>query len=248
MEIGNNSKIKTISMKKMKNIMLMAVSLILLSSCENEGFYYQDTARIRLEGAYEWALGTDSLEFSFVTAPSSVLEKDIEVTVYIMGEASKENRVANIQIISTKTTATSDLYECPSQVIIPANSYSAKFNVTLKRDDVLQEKTVRLYLQVGPSSDFQSGVAEYDHLLVKWNDVISEPKNWSELKSYFGTFSVVKFRFMLNTLGVSEFDTTTLTWAQLQNYKIVLLSALKEYNENHPEAPLTDEKGVLVTF
>lgn len=235
-------------MKKMKNSMLMAVSLILLNSCENEGFYYQDTARIRLEGASEWALGTDSLDFSFATAPSSVLEKDIEVTVYVMGEASNENRMANIQIVSAKTTATSDLYECPSQVMVPANSYSAKFNVTLKRDDILQQKTLRLYLQVDPSSDFQSGVTEYDHLLIKWNDVVSEPKNWSELKSYFGAFSVVKFRFMLMTLGVSEFDTATLTWAQLQNYKLVLLSALKEYNDNHPDALLTDEKGVLVTF
>lgn len=226
----------------------MAVSLLLWISCENDGFYYQDTARVRLEGSYEWALGTDSLVFSFVTSPDSVVEKNIEVTAYVMGEASSQDRVVNIQVISEKTTATSDLYECPSQVTIPANSYSAKFYVTLKRVDLLKEKTVRLYIQVTSSSDFQAGVSEQDHLLLKWNDVISKPKNWSELESYFGTFSVTKYRFILNALGVSEFDTDTLTWSQLQNYRILLVTALKEYNEAHPGAPLTDENGVLVTF
>ncbi len=236
----------------MKKFLISIFSLILVLSlfpaCENEGFYYQDEARVRLEGPYTWAVGTDSLEFSFLTSPASVSEKQMDITIYVMGPSSKVDRKANISVVSGSTTATANQYTCPAQVTIPANSYSATFPVVLKRTSDLQSKGVRLYIKVAESSDFKIGVSERNHLIFKWNDILAMPKNWSDLTEFFGTFSLVKYRFIINNTGVTEFSTTTMSWAQLMNYRIILKNALNAYNAAHPNDPLKDENGQIITF
>lgn len=236
-------------MKKYKISLICSIlALFLFSSCEKEGFYYQDVARVRMEGPYKWAVNTDSLEFSFITVPTGVNQMEMEITVYVMGPAAEKDRIANIGVNTAKTTATGTHYTCPAQVTIPANSLSATFPLVLNRTPDLQQNTIRLYIELKDSEDFQVGVKERDHLLVKWNDILSMPKNWSELEPFFGTFSLVKYRFMINNTGVTEFSATTMSWAQLMNYKIILRNALDAYNAAHPGNPLTDENGQIVTF
>lgn len=230
------------------SIFCFILALSLFSGCEKNGFYYQDEARVRIEGPYKWAVGTDSLEFSFVTSPASKTEITMDITLFVMGNTSDKARSAKIAIVAAKTTAGSNQYTCPSQVIIPANSFSVTFPVILKRTSDLQTKTVRLYLNVEESPDFKVGVTERNHLLIKWNDILSMPKNWSELEPFFGTFSMVKYRFMINNTGITEFSATTMSWAQLMNYKIVLRNALDLYNAANPNNPLKDENGQYVTF
>lgn len=109
---------------------------------------------------------------------------------------------------------------------------------------------MRLYLKVEATSDFAVGVNEQNHLLLIWSDMISKPTNWDDaLKEFFGEYSDAKYRFMLaNADGLGEFDTDTMSWAELQSYKIKFVNALNAYNEAHPGSPLTDEDGVLVSF
>lgn len=234
--------------KNILSILLMCTLVFLYTGCENDGFYYQDEARVRLEASYVWALGSDSVEFSFVTQPADVSTFELPVSVYLMGETVNRDREAKIGVDATRTTAESLHYSLPSSVIIPANASAASFSVTLQRTSDLEENTVRLFIQIEESSDFKIGVREQNHLIVKWNDILSEPSNWSDLAEFFGTFSLVKYRFILNTTGVSEFDTETMSWAQLINYKIMLREALDAYNAANPGNPLRDENGQFVTF
>jgi hypothetical protein len=250
---GNNLKeCKTRKTNIMKNLFIsalgMIIGLLVLNSCENDGFYYQDEARIRLEGPYRWAVGTDSLEFSFITSPPDVSEITLEVSLHVMGVAVPHDRIAKIKVIEEKTTAESNQYSLPLQVIIQANELLAIMPLALYRTNDLQDHTVRLYLAVDESSDFKQGVIERSHLLVKWNDILSMPNNWDNLVEFFGAFSMVKYRFMINTLGVTEFDTNVMSWAQLMHYKIVLQNTLNEYNFANPGNPLRDENGQFVTF
>jgi hypothetical protein len=92
-------------------------------------------------------------------------------------------------------------------------------------------------------------VNEENHIVFIWSDVLSRPTNWSELEPFFGTYSNVKYRFMLeNAGGVSEFSTDTMSWAQLNSFRIRFQNALNDYNAAHPGHPLTDENGNLVSF
>jgi hypothetical protein len=236
-------------MKFIQSLALLALSLILWTSCENDGFYYRDEARIRLVGPEIWTVGSDSLEFSFISYTDDVTEVAMEVDAQVMGNTVDYDRTANISVVSSKTTASASLYSVPSSVTIPANSGKGTFQVILKRGDILNTQSVSLYLQVEASDDFAVGVNEENHLLLKWSNTISKPSNWDdELAEHFGTYSETKYRFMLSNAGESVDFTSTMSWSALHNYNIRFTNALNDYNAAHPGQTLTDENGALVTF
>ena len=235
-------------MKKMKLMILLLAVIGMFTACENDKFYFQDDARVRIEGPYEWAVGTDSLTFSFAAYPSQVQEQGMEMKLYVMGEAAATDRTAKLAIDRTLTTANDDQYVFPETVTIPAGKLEAPFIVTLKRAD-LTSGTVSLYFRVVETNDFKVGVIEQNHFCIKWNDTLSKPKNWdTELLEFFGEYSLVKYRFIIDTIGFGEFSAKTMSWSELTNYKIIMKTALDEYNDAHPGAPLKDENGQLVTF
>ena len=229
----------------------LSFSAALLTSCSStdEDFFYQDEPRVRLVGDYIWAVGTDSISFSFVAYGSEVTEKEMLVDAQIMGKVENRDRVVNLSVDPARPTADASLYTVPSTVTIPAGAVKATFPVILKRSAALQTKTVRLYLQVAESADFKAGVNEENHIKLIWSDVLQKPKNWDTLEPFFGTYSDVKYRFMLaNSNGAGEFSTETMSWAMLNSYRILFQNALNAYNAAHPGNPLTDENNQLVTF
>ena len=235
-------------MKKMKLMILLLAVIGMFTACENDKFYFQDDARVRIEGPYEWAVGTDSLTFSFAAYPSQVQEQGMEMKLYVMGEAAATDRTAKLAIDRTLTTANDNQYVFPETVTIPAGKLEAPFIVTLKRAD-LTSGTVSLYFRVVETNDFKVGVIEQNHFCIKWNDTLSKPKNWdTELLEFFGEYSLVKYRFIIDTIGFGEFSATSMSWSELTNYKIIMKTALDEYNDAHPGEPLKDENGLLVTF
>ena len=229
----------------------LSFSAALLTSCSStdEDFFYQDEPRVRLVGDYIWAVGTDSISFSFVAYGSEVTEKEMLVDAQIMGKVENRDRVVNLSVDPARTTADASLYTVPSTVTLPAGAVKATFPVILKRSAALQTKTVRLYLQVAESADFKAGVNEENHIKLIWSDVLQKPKNWDTLEPFFGTYSDVKYRFMLAiSNGAGEFSTETMSWAMLNSYRILFQNALNAYNAAHPGNPLTDENNQLVTF
>lgn len=228
-----------------------AVCLVAMAmmACSVDDFTYQDTARLRLEGPDIYAAGSDSLTFSFITYPEDTVSKEMDIDVIVMGTAIDYDRTAAVKVVADKTTASASDYEMPLTVTVPAGSAKGTLPVTLKRSTALQEKSVRLYIEIEANDDFQTGVNEQNHFTLIWNDVLTRPNNWDDLEEFFGTYSDVKYRFMIqNAGGISEFDADTMSWAQLHSLKIKFQNALNEYNEEHPGSPLRDDDGVLISF
>lgn len=234
-------------MKKIKSIILAFAAIGMFTACENDKFYYQDEPRIRIEGPYEWAIGTDSLNFSFATYPNSVQQQEMKMTLYVMGEAVSTDRTAKLEVDAAKTTASASQYIIPETVIIPAGKLEVPFVVTLMRSEDLTSQTVSLFFKVVESNDFKVGVIEQNHFIMKWNDILGKPKNWdTELKEFFGEYSLTKYRFIIDTIGFGEFG-NGMTWSELKNYQIMMKTALDEYNATSA-GPLKDENGQLVEF
>ena len=245
----NDIRMKTKTFGAFSCLLLLAACFLSACSSTDEDFFYQDEPRIRLVGDKIWAVGTDSVTFSFVAYGSEVTEKEILVDAQIMGDPADRDRVVNLTVDPALTTADASMYTVPSTVVVPAGEVKGTFPVILKRAAALQSKTVRLYIKVADSSDFKPGVNEENHITMIWNDILSKPKNWDRLQQYFGEYSDTKYRFMLaNSGGAGEFDPDVMTWAQLMSFKIRFQNALNEYNAAHPGNPLTDEFGNLVTF
>ena len=234
-------------MKKIKTTILALAAIGMFTACENDKFYYQDEARVRIEGPYEWAIGTDSLNFSFATYPNSVQAQEMQMTLYVMGEAASTARTAKLEVDASKTTAAASQYILPETVTVPAGQLKVPFVVTLMRSENLTSETVSLAFKVVESADFKVGVNEQNHFSMKWNDILGKPKNWdTELKEFFGEYSLAKYRFIIDTIGFGEFG-NGMTWSELKNYQIMMKTALDEYNAS-PAGPLKDENGQLVEF
>lgn len=234
-------------MKKIKSIILAFAAIGMFTACENDKFYYQDEPRVRIEGPYEWAIGTDSLNFSFATYPNSVQQQEMQMTLYVMGEAASTDRIAKLEVDASKTTASASQYILPETITIPKGKLKVPFIVTLMRSGNLTSETVSLFFKVVESSDFKVGVIEQNHFSMKWNDILGKPKNWdTELKEFFGEYSLAKYRFIIDTIGFGEFG-NGMTWSELKNYQIMMKTALDEYNATHT-SPLKDENGQLVEF
>lgn len=238
--------------KHFKNIALAALALAtvpaVLPSCENDYFLYRDQPRIRLVGQSVWTLGTDSLLFNFVTYPDSVRSYDMTVNAWLMGVVSDRDRTFSLAVDPELTTASPSQYAMPAEVVLPAGQNHVAFTVTFNRDETLQQATARLYVKVAASADFLPGDVEEDHILLKWNDILAKPTNWSDLEPYFGEYSDVKYRFMINNAdGLTSFDVVSLTIAELKSLRIKFAKALDEYNATHDEM-LKDENGVPISF
>lgn len=243
--------IKTYTRKALWFLPVCLFAIALFASCSDDDFLYQDTPRVRLIGDRNWTLGTDSLELSFLTVAGD--EADINVDAQIMGNPADHDRTVALAVDDARTTAPANLYSLPSTVTIPAGATKATFQVTLRKSDALQSQTVRLYIKVAANDDFQPGVNEDNHLLLKWNDILSKPLFWDNIKDYFGEYSDTKYRFMLQTLSAQGYDTDMLNpdngtnWSDYHNLSIIFANAVDDYNSSH-STPLTDENGALVTF
>lgn len=234
-----------------KTLCALGLLCMLCVSCSSdEDFFYQDEPRVRLVGEKMWAAGTDSVTFSFVAYPADTVQKTIYVDAQIMGNVADRDRTVNIAVDQTLTTALASQYTVPATVTVPAGQAKGTFPVVLKRDASLETKGVRLCLKVAESGDFKPGVNEENHITFIWNDILSKPNNWEELEPFFGTYSNVKYRFMLANLRADDgtLSAETMTWAKLNSLKIRFQNALDAYNAAHPGNPLTDEYGNLVTF
>ena len=94
-------------------------------------------------------------------------------------------------------------------------------------------------------SDFQAGTEERQYYALTCYDVITiDLVNMSMVywnyfyKKYLGTWSNVKARFIIRTLGVTDF----LAWRPyLQSDAVILKKALEEYKSNPANPPLYDE-------
>jgi hypothetical protein len=86
--------------------------------------------------------------------------------------------------------------------------------------------------------------------LVKINDYLSQPTNWSQLTGYFGTYSQVKYAFVISVTGRSEFlftnTTDPVSTSQMLYFKIQCQNALTAYVTAN--GPMVDEFGQTVQF
>ena len=113
---------------------------------------------------------------------------------------------------------------------------------------------------------FSIGTEGHQSFTVILKNYLAKPDNWDSanyprvaLSKYFGTYSRVKYQFMIEHLGLIDFEinyNTQTSYDEETNvvsavYAVylqqVMQRALNEYNETH-ETPLTDEFGIPVTF
>jgi len=237
-------------------------SCLIWQSCKKENpALYQSPAMI-----YVYKSSTnpykDSIDYSFITKPITQQQDTVYIPVRIIGYSTSTDRVINLVADTGRTTAVTGVnYSFLSSYIIPKDSFSARLPVIVKRTVGEQTTEARLWVKLVNSADFKTGIDSQLTYLVKINDMVTKPADWNLLagtSTYFGTWTNVKYRFIISVTGITDFGTLTVpppgqtvpfTGLQVFYYKTQCVTALALYNANPANnPPLKDENGNIVTI
>jgi hypothetical protein len=201
----------------------------------------------------------DSATYSFAIKPNGLMTDTVKVPLRIMGNARNNDRMVAIRTVTGNTTATIQQYTI-LPTIVKAGSFTTEIPVLVNRTADMKTKEVRILLEIVASPDFQPGVPNTTattsraggatQYLVKINDFLTKPSNWeSVLSTYFGAYSQVKYKFIIDVTGRTEFPISgqeIVSPSQFLFYKKLLREELEKYNAAN--GALTDEAGSPVTF
>lgn len=228
----------------LKNIVLIAASLFILSSCEEKDVeVFGDGAYLVFEMPGFGRLNTlrDSLVFSFPVKGEECTEDTLWFKARIVGKSVAYDREIDL-IVNETSTATPENYKL-SSVVMPANNYTVSIPLVVYREG-LKDKKVRLELNVRPNEYFGVGFEKTSKAIFWWGDMFIKPDNWdvSNYKSCFGDFTETRYAFILKACDILELpDPSDLVTLGFYNAKV--RQALYEYNKEHEDEPLKDENG-----
>lgn len=250
----------------MKSVNKVAIIITLLgfffTACEKDLDSYKNDP-----GIYFFERGTDLNQtritfksYSFLLSPLDVTKDTFFIKVKIMGETAAYDRVVRGQAIDSGTTAKAGVHYEFIDGIVPADSIIGYLPVVLYRTADIKDSSMTLNLSIATTKDFHAGVTEDNSFTLSWSDNVVKPSNWDgfiSLSAYFGTYSTVKWRFIISVTGVASFPLQQsgrippapgeYSAAAMNDVKARVKDALLEYN-NANDPDLTDESGQLVTL
>jgi hypothetical protein len=202
----------------------------------------------------------DSATSSFAIKSNTLIIDTVKVSVRIMGVATTTDRVVKLAPVAASSTAVQGTHYELLPYVIKAGTYNADLPVVIKRTADMKTQEFRLVLELQQTADFNPGVPNSPvagnfagaslQYLIKMNDFLTKPSNWdSQLTSYFGTFSQIKFKFIIDNTGKTEFilgAPPATSIGEMQYFKALCKSRLIDHISLY--GPLIDEFGLPVTF
>ncbi len=157
------------------------------------------------------------------------------------------------------------------EYVMPAGAVSGEYKVyfnskNLASEDLFSEDDGKVSFRMMDNEDFSTGAENMQSFTVILRNRLAKPDNWDSanyplvaLSKYFGSYSRVKYQFMIEHLGLKDFiisysastsideTSNTVSPAYAVYLQQLMQQKLAEYNETH-EKPLTDENGDPIIF
>ena len=232
-------------------IPLLALALLLYACQENEPMTYEDDPALYFD--------QDDISFSFFYSTGDGLIDTIEVKIHAMGYPSDVDR----PFILTQTNAGEDdaaisgLHylslesdQMLDDMVMPAGQSETNVHIVVYNDESLDlVESVSLKLGIVPNDYFDYGIIENDSVVITLSSQATKPSNWDDWYYAFGsTWGTVKMKFIIQHTGITNFDEVPTDTDYLIYLNDKLCNALEEYNAEHPDDPLAEADGTLVTF
>lgn len=240
----------------MKNIFILALLIFLFVSCKKDPQSIF-SGRDGISFYYKSGPEQDSISYSFKANVVPKTKDTVYIKMRLVGKLA--NRDREILVVPGEgTTAIEGTHFILPNIVMPADSLEVKYPVVLLNAADLSSKTVRLVLRVAESKDLIVGtIGQADFstrntslFKINFSNNLIQPDYWNYIAGYVGGYSAVRYQFMIDVLGTSNFRPTTkgglLTYPDFLNFKAVLNTALKEYEETN--GPLMDENNLRITF
>lgn len=178
----------------------------------------------------------DTLTYSFAFNPTTVQSYTLNIPVEIIGFRSEHDRQYRIELLSDIITAKPNTHyqSLPDYHVLPAQKGKDSLQIILFRHTDLQKSAKSIELQLIPSTDFNVGSIEKQHVYLRFSDILEEPIWWDLWKDEFGPYHRIKYQEWIRIWGdrgdISGFRPGK--WNSPQVY--VKLMDLKSYFENNP--------------
>lgn len=222
------------------NLLLLALIIILWSSCSKDGYVQYDTEYASLRFIYN-AGGNDSIIYSFALHPDRE-EDTVEIPFKLIGLATGQAREVGVEVVEEETTARENDHFIIEPSELPADSITGNLRVKIKKTADLEDHNLVVTLRLCGNENFRAAPVNENTYRVIMTNYLAEPTGWP-----FGEYSRIKHQFVIQTLGIAT-DYDQWSTSEKIHYTSVMINALYEYNKAHPSAPLTDENGLVVTF
>ncbi|MDR2414264.1 MAG: DUF4843 domain-containing protein [Odoribacteraceae bacterium] len=215
-------------------VLLVACQEVAVNKYEDDPslYFYRGTLDNRGNGQF------DSLAYSFYLEESSRLRDTLWIEVRLSGSPASIARNAPVaQILTGNDDAVAGTHyialddpEVKSLVALPSNAVKVKLPIILLRDPSLKSTERRLLLEISTNEHFSVGIREQSRFLVRFSDLAVQPANWTAAwQSVFGAWGAVKMRFIIDRVGFSEFDNTTMLSDMKDYLKTKAKQKLAEY-------------------
>ncbi len=204
--------------------------------------------------------GPKRVVINFLGRKSSVVTDTLKMNLRITGIPASYEKTFNLTV-SGKDLEEGRDYSLPDKGMkFPVGVTDATYRLVVMRTPKIRETPTSLRVSLSASDDFELGpqadtsfvgdasIISITDLTFVTTDIALKPKNWdTKLKTYFGEYSEVRYRFVIDVLGIVTFA-DSLAAGTLSSYRTSLRNASTAYNAANPANPLRDENGVLITF
>lgn len=247
----------------MLRIIIFLMLITVMVSCKKE-------AVSRYEGAnalafYRLSSGeSDSLNYSFSTVGFGKQADTLFVKMRVVGSVENYDRPVQLRAVEGTTARANVDYKLPESVV-PAGTSAFLYPVVVYKTPEMKTQILRLIVEAAPNNEFPGVVAEglvpgrvaaentvsLRQMKIDITDKIIRPGFWNAtVDSWFGTYSEVKYVFMIEALGTGDFSYSgnggKWTANDFDAMLIILREALAEYKADH--GPLIDENGTAIEF
>lgn len=229
----------------------LLVSFVAFVSCkQTETMYYEGGEMISFyRGRYE----PDSMSYTFAFHPIAKQKDTVYVKMRVQGTRQPKARLIKVIAAEGSTAKVGEDFLLP-EVFLPADSLTINYPVVVFNTEKLKNTSLKLVLNVAPSSDFLPGAngreiaGTYAMTTYKiwFSNKAEKPAYWGDIEYYFGAFSSARLQFMIQTLGITNFSDEAIGAYGLYTYPVQLRKALAKYVAEN--GPLIDEFGEEVTF
>lgn len=228
-------KIKTLYI-----LLLACLTSVTLNSCNQNDYLQYDENQAYVGFAYP-SYGNDSIVYSFALHPN-VEEDIVKVPMKLFGYAASQDREVGVEVIESESTAKEGVDFVIEQKRMEANAYKDSLVVKIKKSAEVETKDLVVKLRLCGNGLFAAAPIDAESFRIILTSKLTEPTGWP-----FGDYSVIKHKFVIQTIGIA---TGYEKWSISDSirYKGILTQALYEYNKAHPNDPLKDEDGMLITF
>lgn len=236
----------------MRHIVLLIATIGFFASCKKvSSLDYQAGSGAYFVGQQQ----RDSTNYSFANNVKVLSEDTIFLEIQILGDLANEERDIQLEAVDGSTAKEGLHYKLPL-VKLPAGGYSVLYPVILYNTPDLATKTVRLELALKDNKDFTNGSritsnrSFYNRYKINFNNRLIKPDYWMYIQNYFGEYSDVKYRFMIDELGFSDFMPDNMggkiMYSDFINYAGQMSKALQDYEDEY--GPKLDETGKPIYF